>query len=61
MLVDGTPSEKDLEFAARIAARYSQGRTAESLTVSITDKQGQSKEIDVVPMPPNKIPENWYI
>lgn len=61
VLVDGTPSEEDLEFAARIAARYSQGRTAEAVTLSITDKQGLPKEINVVPIPPAQIPKNWHI
>jgi len=60
-LVDGTPTDEDLEFAARIAARYSQGRMAEKVTVNIANKEGESRELDVVPMPPEKIPESWHV
>jgi tRNA-specific 2-thiouridylase len=61
VLVDGEPSEEDLEFAARITARYSQGRTAERVTVEITNKQGVSRQLDVEPLPPNQIPEDWHV
>lgn len=61
VLVDGTPTDDDLEFAARIAARYSQGRTAESVTVSIRGKEGQEKIIEVAPLPPNEVLESWHI
>ena len=61
VLVDGEPSDEDLEFAARIAARYSQGRTAERVTVEITNKQGVSRQLDVEPLPPNQIPEDWHV
>jgi tRNA U34 2-thiouridine synthase MnmA/TrmU len=61
VLVDGKPTDDDLEFAARIAARYSQGRMADKVTVEITNTQGVSRQIDVEPLAPNQIPENWHV
>jgi tRNA U34 2-thiouridine synthase MnmA/TrmU len=61
VLVDGTPGESDLELAARIAARYGRGRMEQSVTMSITDKHGESRELQVVPMPAEKMPEHWHI
>ena len=37
-LVDGDVSEDDLQLAARLTARYSQGRGAESVEVEVTDR-----------------------
>jgi tRNA U34 2-thiouridine synthase MnmA/TrmU len=61
VLVDGKPTDDDLEFAARIAARYSQGRMADKVTVEITNTQGVSRQIDVEPLEPNQIPEDWHV
>lgn len=61
VLVDGAPTEKDLELAASIAARYGRGRMEENVTMSITDKLGESRELQVTPMPAEKIPEHWHI
>lgn len=60
-LVDGELSDKDFHLAARIAARYSQGRDAESVTVKITRKDGEEQMIDIPPMPASEIKQEWYI
>ena len=69
-LVDGELSDEDLRFASRIAARFSQGRDAESVTVKITRKTGEEQMVDISPMPVSEIkkefgmrvgPKNWYL
>jgi predicted ribosome quality control (RQC) complex YloA/Tae2 family protein len=60
-LIDGDPSEADIEFAARLVARYSQGRSAEQVTLEFTDSDGKQREIKVTPMPPHEIPKEWII
>ena len=61
VLVDGEVSEDDIQLAARITARYSKGHSASSVTVRVTDLQGVSREIDVVPLPPNEVLEAWHL
>jgi len=60
-LIDGTPSQADLVLAARIAARYSQGREACTVTVAIEDMNGSGQVVQVVPIRPDEIPGNWYV
>lgn len=60
-LIQGEPTAEDIELAARIAARYSQGRTAAQVTVSVTHTDGTERELHVEPLPPNRIPEAWHV
>ncbi|MCZ6868254.1 MAG: tRNA (5-methylaminomethyl-2-thiouridylate)-methyltransferase [Gammaproteobacteria bacterium] len=60
-LVDGIPVEEDLVLAARILARYSQGRTAEQVEVELTLLDGTSKLLQVAPLKPNEIPDGWHV
>ena len=60
-LIDGEVSEEDLKLASRIAARFSQGRDADSVTVSTTTKDGEEKLFDIAPMPASEIKQEWYI
>jgi tRNA U34 2-thiouridine synthase MnmA/TrmU len=60
-LVDGEPADEDLRFACRIAARFSQGRDAESVTAKITRQNGDEEIIDIPPMPTSEIKQEWYI
>jgi tRNA U34 2-thiouridine synthase MnmA/TrmU len=60
-LVDGEPSDDDLKFASRIAARFSQGRDATSVTVKVTRDTGEEALYDVQPMPASEIQKEWYI
>ncbi len=60
-LVDGDPNEQDLLTAARIAARFSQGRDADQVLVEIQHKNGSAKQLAISPMPPNDIPASWYL
>ena len=61
VLLDGEDIDKDdLELAARLTARFSQGRDAEQVTVEVHDS-GIKQTIDVVPMPTEQIPAAWYL
>lgn len=60
-LVDGEASDEELKYAARIVARFSQGRDAEKVTVKITRVDGDEKILDVPPMPPSEIKQEWYV
>ena len=61
VLVDGRLHEKDVELAARIAARYSQGRDDDQVTLEVSFVDGQSKKLRVKPMSSSDIPATWYI
>ncbi|MBT4160737.1 MAG: tRNA (5-methylaminomethyl-2-thiouridylate)-methyltransferase [Gammaproteobacteria bacterium] len=61
-LVDGNPTPEDLEFAARITARYSQGRDSDEVTLTITlPGDEEPEEVTVKPIPPSEIPANWHV
>jgi hypothetical protein len=60
-LVDGDPRPQDLTLAARILARYSQGKTAESVRVHIDRPDGSSQELTVTPCSPTEIPTSWHV
>lgn len=60
-LIDGVADTEDVVMAARILARYSQGRDAAGVTVSATDAQGVSTDFDVAPMPPHEIEPGWHV
>ena len=60
-LVDGTPAQADLALAARIAARYSQGRSAPAVTVELRQPAGSAETLEVVPLPPAELPRSWHV
>ena len=60
-LIDGQPNEEDLQVAARIAARFSQGREAEQVTVEINRMNGETMEMVVKPFTKDEILEEWYL
>ena len=61
VLIDGEASEADLLLAARLTARFSQGRDAQSVTVTATDRQGHTHVLHVRPMSSSDIPQDWYV
>jgi len=60
-LVDGDASEDDLLLAARLTARYSQGRDAESVEVEICGRGAAPRRVTVTPFPADDVPEQWHI
>ena len=61
VLIDGDVDEADRQLAARIAARFGQGRDAEEVEIEITDTDGRSEVLTVKPMSASEIPEDWYV
>ena len=60
-LVDGEPTEEDLELAARLTARFSQGRDAERVEVEIGGGGRPARRLSVAPMAPSAVPNDWYV
>ena len=60
-LVDGDTNADDLELAARLTARYSQGRHAEQVEVQLTSPAGTTSELRVEPLPANDVPSEWLL
>jgi hypothetical protein len=61
VLIDGELQDGDLELAARLAARFGQGRDAACVTLQATGLDGKTRELEVTPMPANDIPADWYL
>ncbi|MDH5612921.1 MAG: tRNA (5-methylaminomethyl-2-thiouridylate)-methyltransferase [Gammaproteobacteria bacterium] len=60
-LVDGELCDEDIKQAARIAARFSQGREADSVTVKFTRLNGEETMLNVPPMSASEIKQEWYV
>lgn len=60
-LIDGTPTEKDIELAARLVARYSQGKQADRVELEFTDLQGNTRALSVVPLPAHEVARDWIL
>ena len=60
-LVDGSVDENDLRLAARLTARFSQGRNAKSVCVEVGQMDGSSRRLDVPPLNSGEIPREWYL
>jgi len=61
VLVDGDVSESDVEVAARVTARFSQGRDADDVEVEVNYTDGQNRTLHVVPLKQEEIPQEWYL
>jgi len=60
-IIDGSPTDGDIELAARLVARYGQGRNCESVRIQVSGLSGSTREIDVRPLAPQEIPEEWML
>jgi len=60
-LLDGVASDADIEFAAQIAARFSQGRNAHKVTIEARRTNGDTLTLEVTPMPAAEINPEWYV
>ena len=61
VLIDGEVGADDIELAARLAVRFSQGRDAERVTVEIRQTDGMTHSLQVIPMASEAIPGAWYV
>ena len=60
-LIDGTPNERDVELAARIVGRYSQGRDADEVEIKATWPDGRDQVMKVAPFAPPEISDDWHV
>lgn len=61
-LLDGSAiSDEDIVLAASIAARYSQGRDADQVTVLISKPGEEERELQVKPLKPEQIEASWLL
>jgi len=61
VLIDGELEGDDLELAARLTARFGQGRDADAVSVAINERDGSKHELEIKPMAADEIPEAWYL
>ncbi len=61
VLIDGSPTEEDLELAGQITARYGQGRDAEQVDIAVREKGRKERIIRVAPLPSGAIPQEWFV
>lgn len=60
-LLDGDADADDLHLAARIIARYGQGRNADQVAVAITEPGGAETELVVAPLGEADIAPEWHV
>ena len=60
-LVDGTPDREDVALAARVLARYSQGRDEAEVEVSVHHTDGVVELLNVAPLGPAELPAAWHV
>ncbi len=61
-LIEGDPrNEEEWRLAARITARFSKGRSADTVTVRIHPKGDEPREVAITPLPADEIQPSWYI
>lgn len=60
VLIDGKPDADDLVLAARLTARYSQGRDAEQVQVDVVC-DGVTRNLSVAPLQGHEVPDEWHI
>jgi len=60
-LLDGRADADDLELAARIVARFSQGRDADRVRVEVVPLGGEAQALEVAPLATDAIPSGWYV
>ncbi|MEM7000629.1 MAG: tRNA (5-methylaminomethyl-2-thiouridylate)-methyltransferase [Pseudomonadota bacterium] len=60
-LLDGNPTDHDLELAAALVARYGQGRADAEVSVEIEFTNGDSLELQVAPLHADDVQDSWRV
>jgi tRNA U34 2-thiouridine synthase MnmA/TrmU len=61
VLLDGEVNDSDIKLAARLTARFSKGRNADSVSIEVNDNRRPAHIINVTPMGAADIPAAWYL
>tara|TARA_R110002072_G_scaffold103600_2_gene227252 strand:+ start:428 stop:1474 length:1047 start_codon:yes stop_codon:yes gene_type:complete len=60
-VIDGVVNEDDLNLAAQIVARYSQGREETSVDIQVRQPGGETSLLSVKPKAATDIKKSWYV
>lgn len=60
-LIDGAAGAADLQLAARLVARYSQGKADPKVDVEIETPAGLKRTLEVEPYPARTLPADWLL
>ena len=60
-LLDGEVTKADIELAARVVGRYSQGRGAPFVELDYRARDGRVTPLRVTPMVADEMPRNWLL
>ncbi len=60
-LIDGQPNAEDLQIAARLVARYGQGRNLDQVEIMLHFPNQPSQSLSVNPFIADHIPQEWFI
>jgi len=60
-LVDGATDQDDLEYAAQIVARYSQGKNEDAVTLQINKLETEPYEVTVEPLTADAVKQDWHV
>lgn len=60
-LIDGPADKDDLEYAAKIVARYSQGKNEESVTLLISPNNAEAYEVIIKPFSADDVKQEWHV
>ena len=61
VLIDGEVSDDDVQLAAQVAARYSQGRDADEVEFEVISPDKHRETLKVVPLAQDEIAPEWHI
>lgn len=62
VLIEGElEQDKDMELAASIVGRYSQGKNSDSVTVLLTKQDGSEHQLTVAPLPADNVMKEWLV
>ncbi|TCK16886.1 tRNA U34 2-thiouridine synthase MnmA/TrmU [Thiogranum longum] len=61
VLLDGVAGDEDLQLAAEVTARFSQGRSADQVDVEIHPLNEETRTLSVRPIGGSAIPADWYL
>ena len=60
-LIDGEPNQQDLQLAAKILARYSQGRNESLVDIEVRLDSGVMQQLSVAPFKSEEIEKSWMV
>ncbi len=61
VLINGEMDSDDVQLAARLTARFSQGRDSAEVSIAVRDTDGAEQVLKVRPLQPQEIPAHWYL